>query len=344
MFDFRYHVASLAAVFVALVLGILIGVGVSSNDTLSHSERKLLNEQKAELQARYTDLAGQLNALQDEERAASAFSSAAYSAVMRDRLKGKRLGIVFIGPSNARLRSLVEGALTDANGVATRYRSLQVPVDPEAIRKAIASRPALAAKYAGPAGLEKLGKELGVELVKGGKAPLWGPLSNLLVVERLGGTRGPLDGVVLVRTATSQHGPTVGFLHGLYAGLGSTGAPLVGVETSDTKVSAVPIFRQLLVSPASTTCRRPRAGSRSPRCWPARSRATTVSTRPTTLPSCRRCRVARGSFRNEARAVGPRWAARCVVLSRPNSAAIGAPCVLASHSPIAPHRRVVTPK
>ena len=248
MFDFRYHVASLAAVFVALVLGILVGVGVSSNDTLSHSERKLLNEQKAELQARYTALAGQLNALQDEERAASAFSSAAYSAVMRDRLKGKRLGIVFLGPSNARLRSLVEGALTDANGVATRYRSLQVPVDPEAIQKAIASRPALAAKYVGPAGLEKLGKELGVELVKGGKAPLWGPLSSLLVVERLGGMRGPLDGVVVARTAPSQHGPTVGFLHGLYAGLGSTSAPLVGVETSDTKVSAMPVFRKLLVS------------------------------------------------------------------------------------------------
>jgi hypothetical protein len=248
MFDFRYHVASLAAVFVALVLGILVGVGVSSNDTLSNSERKLLNEQKAELQARYIALAGQLNELQDEQRAASAFSSVAYSAVMQDRLKGKRLGIVFVGPSDSRLRSLVEGALTDANGVSTRYRALKVPIDPAAIQKAIASSPALAAKYAGPAGPEKLGKELGAELVKGGKAPLWGPLSGLLVVERLGGMRGPLDGVVLVRTATPQHGPTVGFLHGFYAGLGSAGAPLVGVETSDTKVSAMPVFRQLGIS------------------------------------------------------------------------------------------------
>ena len=248
MFDFRYHVASLAAVFVALVLGILVGVGVSSNDTLSHSERKLLNEQKAELQARYTALAGQLNQLEDQERAAAAFSSVAYAAVMKDRLKGKRLGIVFVGPSDTRLRGIVEGTFTDASGVSTRYRSLKVPVDPVAIEKAIASRPALAAKYAGPSGLEALGKELGVELVKGGKAPLWGPLSSLLVVERLGGMRGPLDGVVLVRTATPQHGPTVGFLHGFYAGLGSAGAPLVGVETSDTKVSATGLFHQLGIS------------------------------------------------------------------------------------------------
>jgi len=248
MFDFRYHVASLAAVFVALVIGILVGVGVSSNDTLSHSERKLLNEQKAELQARYIALAGQLNALQDQERASAAFSSAAYSVVMSNRLKGKRVGVVFVGPTDAGMRNLVEGALTDANGVSSRYRALKVPIDPAAIEKALASRPALAAKYAGPTGLEALGKELGSELVKGGKAPLWGPLSSLLVVERLGGMRGPLDGVVLVRTAAPQHGPTVGFLHGFYSGLGSAGAPLVGVETSDAKVSAVPIFRQLGIS------------------------------------------------------------------------------------------------
>src|SRR5207248_4902904 len=42
-------------------------------------------------------------------------------------------------------------------------------------------------------------------------------------------------------------------------------------------------------------------------------------------------------------AASPRWTARCRVLSRANSAAIRAPCVLASHSPIAPNQRVVIP-
>src|SRR5215217_8234804 len=35
-------------------------------------------------------------------------------------------------------------------------------------------------------------------------------------------------------------------------------------------------------------------------------------------------------------AAGPRWAARCCVLGRPDSAAIGPPCVLASHHPSHP--------
>src|SRR6266699_3057745 len=46
---------------------------------------------------------------------------------------------------------------------------------------------------------------------------------------------------------------------------------------------------------------------------------------------------------NEARAAWTRWAARCRVLGRVNSAAIAAPCVLASHPPIAPSQRVVIP-
>lgn len=247
MFDFRYHVASLAAVFVALGLGILVGVGVSSNDTLSHSERKLLNEQKAELLAERDSAVALLNVLQDQQRAASAFSSVAYPAVMRDRLKGKRVGIVFVGPSDHRLRGLVEAALTDANGVQTRFRSLKVPLDAAALERALAGRPAFA-KYVGAGGLEQLGKALGAELVNGGKTPLWNALSSRLVVERVGGMQGTLDGVVLVRTAPPQHGPTVGFLHGFYTGLRSAGAPLVGVETSDAKVSSMPAFRRLGIS------------------------------------------------------------------------------------------------
>ena len=49
MFDLRYHVASLAAVFLALIIGILVGVGISGKGFVSDSERKLLNEQIDEL-------------------------------------------------------------------------------------------------------------------------------------------------------------------------------------------------------------------------------------------------------------------------------------------------------
>ena len=55
MFDFRYHVASLAAVFLALVIGILVGVGISSGGFVSKSERNILN-------GRIDDLESELDA------------------------------------------------------------------------------------------------------------------------------------------------------------------------------------------------------------------------------------------------------------------------------------------
>ena len=49
MFDLRYHVASLAAVFVALLVGILVGVGLSGRGFVNDAERANLNSQIADL-------------------------------------------------------------------------------------------------------------------------------------------------------------------------------------------------------------------------------------------------------------------------------------------------------
>ena len=49
MFDLRYHVASLTAVFVALVVGILVGVGLSGKGFVNDAERANLNNQIADL-------------------------------------------------------------------------------------------------------------------------------------------------------------------------------------------------------------------------------------------------------------------------------------------------------
>ena len=44
MFDLRYHVASLAAVFLALVIGILVGVGIADRGYVDKAQRGLLEQ------------------------------------------------------------------------------------------------------------------------------------------------------------------------------------------------------------------------------------------------------------------------------------------------------------
>ncbi len=244
MFDLRYHVASLAAVFVALVIGILVGVAISSNSSLSNPERKLLEEQKADLRARLDSETARGDQLALGQRGAAAIAKASYPLVMRDRLKGQRIGVIFVGPSDPRLRGLVQTALEDAGALpAVRFRAIKVPVDAKALEAALKPHPALSV-LADPSQPEAIGRELAREFVLGGQSPFWTVLSGQLVAERSGGEKQPLDGIVMVRTVPPQQRETASFLAGLYAGLGSVGATLVGAEGSDANPSALPVFRR----------------------------------------------------------------------------------------------------
>jgi Tfp pilus assembly protein PilE len=240
MFDLRYHVASLTAVFVALVIGILVGVAISSH---TNFDRKLLEQQKADLQHQLDNQTALANQLAQSQRAAIALSQASYPLVMADRLRGKRIGMVFVGPVDSRVRNLVQRMLDEANALpSARMRVLKVPVDMVALAALIDPRPALA-KVADPSKPDAVGRELGLELVKGGEMPLWKALSGQLIAEQSGNAKLPLDGVVLVRTVASQQGPTARFLRGFYNGLGAS-AKLVGAEQSGQTNSALAMFRR----------------------------------------------------------------------------------------------------
>src|SRR2546430_16695598 len=89
MFDLRYHVASLAAVFLALIIGILLGVGISSGGFIKKSERSLLNRQIAELQGRLDAATRRAKDLSRAQRAAPAFIKQSYTALIAQRLKHK---------------------------------------------------------------------------------------------------------------------------------------------------------------------------------------------------------------------------------------------------------------
>jgi hypothetical protein len=242
MFTFRYHVVSLAAVFVALVVGILVGIGISGRGFVDKSERQQLQNQINDLRNQRDDLSAQLAASQKRQKAAQEYVANTYRAVMSERLRGKRIAVLFVGHVDPDVRANVDDTLGAADApAALRVRALKTPVDPAALDGVLTKRPTLA-QYAGDAKLEDLGRALGEEFVGGGDTPLWTALSDLLVEERTGPPRRPADGVVVVRSAGPQQGPTARFLSGLYAGLAAGGVPVVGVETTKTTPSAVATY------------------------------------------------------------------------------------------------------
>ena len=242
MFDLRYHVASLAAAVLALIIGILVGVGISSGGFVKKGERKLLTDQIADLRNRLGAANTRAHDLNEAQRAGQAFVQDTYPALMAGRLRGRRIALVFVGSIDDGARSLIERTLSDAGAAAPiRIRALKVPIELGQLDAVLAARPALA-ELAVATGAAAIGRELGQEFVLGGQTPLWSVLSSQLVAERLGGQQEAADGVVVVRSAEPQQGETARFLAGLYSGLASQGAPAVGVETSSSLPSAVDAF------------------------------------------------------------------------------------------------------
>jgi hypothetical protein len=243
MFDLRYHVASLAAVFLALVIGLLVGVALASHG-LGNTERKRLQADLRDAQVENDSLGTQLDALREESAADKAFADSTYDVVMDNRLKGKRIAVLFIGSVDDDTRSAVTSAIDDAGGgAALRVRAVKVPIDSAALTRRLSSGSPFLAAYAGRDELTKLGHALGQEFAAGRDTPLWNALLNLLVEERVGTPKLPADGVVVVRTAPAQTGATALFLKGLYSGLRDVGIPAVGVERTGDGGSAIEAFQ-----------------------------------------------------------------------------------------------------
>jgi len=258
MFTWRYHVASLAAVFLALAVGILLGVAVSgkvseATRTLNEDERNRLRDEAEQARERAE--------LSDRRRAsAEALIESAYPALMESRLEDGRFAILFLGPVQGDVRSAVERALVDAgSGRPGRLIALDTPVDVQELDEVLLGDEMLAAYAEDGDDFTELGEALGREFIERGESPLWGALSAQLVEERSGTSSLAVDGAVVIRSWTptsedldeaTETQATMTLVDGLVEGLKSGGFPVVGVETLAAlgEESQIDLYRQQGIS------------------------------------------------------------------------------------------------
>ena len=243
MFDLRYHVASLAAVFLMLVVGILIGVGISGRGFVDDSERRQLNRRIDALQEEVDAANAAVDDLELRLKAAEDFVESAYPALAARRLDGKNVAILVLGPVDPSVSAIERAVEEDAGGRVARMRAVVLPLRLQAVEAALGAKPELAG-YVGEDELGNLGRDLGRELAAGGETPLWDALETEIVEVREGGLADPVDGVIVMRTAEPQAAASSRFLAGIYQGLGSTGVPVVGVEPTRVEQSAIPVFQR----------------------------------------------------------------------------------------------------
>jgi hypothetical protein len=236
-FSARYHAASLAAVFLALAVGILIGAGLGSDvvsgtaDDLEESLTSDLTEARDEAAALETDL--------DREREVSGLM---YPVVVADRLPGREVAVVALGPLPDDVSTDVETALEPTGASVSSVAVVGEPPNAEATIDALAGP--RAEELPRGAALERAAVAAGEALVRGDRN-FDGVREALL--DRFSGTPGDVDAVVLVREAPQDLGARVledteRLEAGMIEGMENAGATVVGVERSDEENSSIEFF------------------------------------------------------------------------------------------------------
>jgi hypothetical protein len=234
----RYHATSLVAVFLALAIGILIGAEFGG-DALTNTRKDLENSLTGNLQdarARADELNGRLNR-SDE------FASQVYPALVRDRLEGRRIGVVALGDLPGDTSAAIEEALGPTGARLVGIGVVREPLDLRALSGDLA-KTRLADIRSNPDTLTAFGTGVGRQLVRGGT--LLDRVRGHLF-SRASGNFGALDGVIVVRQTPEELGPlqrsAAGQLESaLMAGVTGTRTPAVGVETSTAEPSSISFF------------------------------------------------------------------------------------------------------
>ncbi len=274
MFDLRYHLASLAAVFIAIAVGIVIGVAIASGGSLEEATQALQEERIKSLETELSAAQANVDGLEGQQRAIAEVMGDVYPTLVADRLADTRVAVLSIGPVNGTIRSSVERTLSDAGaGASATNTVLSLPIDTAALDDLLGSDPRFQ-QYVGEGQLDDLGAALAREIAVGGEAPLWDLLANQLVEERSGAFPSPVGGVVVSRSwwpespgdapLDDQDRQTEEFLTGLLDELGRLSVPTVGVEASASDPSGIELYRET----GTLECRQRRHAPR-----PSRSRA-----------------------------------------------------------------------
>jgi hypothetical protein len=243
VFDFRYHALSLAAVLISLAVGLLLGVAIGDAGLVSSGERKLregLRGDVREANRRADELRSSLGKELDE---ATRFAKEAYPLLVGGRLRGQRIGLVFLGRPSDEIAGDVREAMGPAGGQIVLRAVMREPLDLGGLAdRAKGTRYETIVRNKDL--VEPFGFRMGNQLATGGK--LIAQVRPALL-SSFNGSLQPLDAVIIARRPQDLPGDAQqvreAFERGLVHGLAGAETPVAGVETTGTKPSQVPWYR-----------------------------------------------------------------------------------------------------
>jgi len=245
VFDIRYHALSLAAVLIALVVGLLLGVAIGDANLVSSAEKGVSSSLRKDITA-----AQRANTkLRRQLAVRRRYEDQIYPTLVSGQLPRRRIGLVFLGASSDRLVALVRAALVETGADLRQVVVVREPPDLNGLSSAAAGT-SYGQLARNPGLVRTLGQRVGSELVRGvrrARGRLLDRVKNVLFSSS-DGSLDRLDAMVVVRDhpplPSAGRGLSDQLDAGLLEGLTSTNVPVVGGELTSTNPSQVPWYRQ----------------------------------------------------------------------------------------------------
>jgi len=280
VFDFRYHALSLAAVLLALAVGVVIGVAIGDSNLVSSAKSGIVHDLSSEV----SGAQHQAEQLRSQLHGEETFANDLYPIAVHGLLSGRNVGLVFLGAPSNGVNGYVREAVTQAGGDLATVIAMREPLDLAGIARlaegtrfaGLAPTPAeaeaaeaangTASTGTGTTGttggegplrsaasgelLEDFGTIIGKQLVSGGAEVDRELISRVRprLLSAFDGQLGRLDALVVMRgdptTLTPEQAKASSQLEtGLLDGVGKVGIPVVGVELSGTEPSQIPWYQ-----------------------------------------------------------------------------------------------------
>ena len=240
MFDFRYHALSLAAVFLALGIGIVLGVTIGDS-LVSETERGV----RSSLRSDVVEAREDAERLRDDLARRNEVIERSFPMLVEDRLAGERAAIVAFGTLPDDVESPVVEAIEAAGGTLDSTTRIDTPPDERALGDAVGGR--FEALGSDEDLLRELGRRVGRSIALGGRVArrLRGRLD-----ESFEGDYEGVDAVVVYRDPTEERraDTEVALEEAIVDGLREAGVVVAGVERGDSEPSQVGFYRDQEIS------------------------------------------------------------------------------------------------
>ena len=246
--DYKYHIASLVAVFLALGIGIIIGSTMLGNDALIEYQKQVTNRLETQLQSlRETNVSIQAkaSALEIDSGTHKQFEKTVLPALVTKRLEGQKFALLTLNTFG--FPPETTGIINDSGGQVTSVTSLSDFYDqPEILNKFVT---AMGWPEAVPE--QQLGKfaaALAAGISKGDGEAFFTVLTDQEILKKSGDYGVPLNGVIIVGGCYGEkkRDPQLDLL--IIDSFRDLNIPVVCVEETDVSLSYIKDYQRKSVS------------------------------------------------------------------------------------------------